>query len=74
MFYFVLSLKLEIMNSREMWWSIGYGLQSFLGMIYDNIGNIFNYSCIVLGFVGLFYWLNLQRKFNLVEFKDKGKN
>ncbi len=74
MFYFVLSLKLEIMNSREMWWSIGYGLQSFLGMIYDNIGNIFNYSCIVLGFVGLFYWLNLQRKFNLIEFKDKGKN
>ena len=74
MFYFVLSLKLEIMNSREMWWSIGYGLQSFLGMIYDNIGNIFNYSCIVLGFIGLFYWLNLQRKFNLVEFKDKEKN
>ena len=74
MFYFVLSLKLEIMNSREMWWSSGDGLQSFLGMFYDNIGNIFNYSCIVLGFVGLFYWLNLQRKFNLVEFKDKGKN
>lgn len=64
MFYFVLSLKLEIMNSREMWWSIGDGLQAFLGMFYDNIGNIFNYSCIVLGFVGLFYWLNLQRKYN----------
>lgn len=64
MFYFVLSLKIEIMNSREMWWSIGDGLQSFLGMFYDNIGNIFNYSCIILGFVGLFYWLNLQRKFN----------
>lgn len=64
MFYFVLSLKIEIMNSREMWWSIGDGLQAFLGMFYDNIGNIFNYSCIVLGFVGLFYWLNLQRKFN----------
>ena len=33
-------------------------------ILYDNIGNVFNYSCIVLGFVGLFYWLNLQRKFN----------
>ena len=30
----------------------------------DMIGNIFNYSCIVLGFVGLFYWLKLQKKFN----------
>jgi len=32
--------------------------------IFEVIGNIFNYSVIVLGFVGLFYWLNLQRKFN----------
>jgi hypothetical protein len=30
----------------------------------DMIGNIFNYSCVVLGFVGLFLWLNMQRKFN----------
>jgi hypothetical protein len=35
----------------------------------DAIGNIFNYSLIVLGFVGLFYWLNLQKKFN-----EKAKN
>lgn len=32
--------------------------------IFDSIGNVFNYGCIVLGFIGLFYWLNLQRKFN----------
>ena len=31
---------------------------------YDNVGNVFNYSCIVLGFVGLFIWLNKQRKYN----------
>lgn len=57
-------LKNEIMNSREIWWKIGDGTQWFLGLIYDNVGNIFNYSCIVLGFIGLFYWLNYQRKFN----------
>ena len=52
------------MNSRDFWWAVGDGLQWFLGLIYDNVGNIFNYSCIVLGFIGLFYWLNLQRKFS----------
>lgn len=57
-------LKREDMNSREMWWSIGDGLQWFLGLFYDNVGNIFNYLCILLGFFGLFYWLNYQRKFN----------
>lgn len=30
----------------------------------DAIGNIFNYSVIVLGFFGLFFWLNKQHKFN----------
>jgi hypothetical protein len=50
------------------WSKFFYGTQDFLYdycfPFYDNIGNIFNYSCIVLGFVGLFYWLNLQNKFN----------
>jgi hypothetical protein len=32
--------------------------------IFEVIGNTFNYAVILLGFVGLFYWLNLQRKFN----------
>jgi len=32
--------------------------------LYENIGNIFNYSCIVLGFFGLFYWLRTQNKFD----------
>lgn len=37
--------------------------------LYENVGNIFNYAVIVLGFVGLFYWLNCQKKFN-----EKAKN
>ncbi len=46
-----------------------YGLADFIQMTFrlleaDMIGNIFNYSCIVLGFVGLFIWLNMQKKYN----------
>ncbi len=32
--------------------------------VFEKLGNIPNYIFIVLGFVGLFYWLNLQKKFN----------
>ncbi len=32
--------------------------------IFEVIGNVFNYSLIVLGFFGLFFWLNLQKKYN----------
>ena len=52
------------MSSREVMESIGDFFYSTAGIFYDNIGNIFNYSFIVLGFVGLFYWLNLQRKYD----------
>jgi hypothetical protein len=31
---------------------------------YEFIQNKFNYSLIMLGFIGLFYWLNYQHKFN----------
>ena len=47
--------------------ALWYGLANFFQFIfgfYDIVGNVFNYSCNVLGFVGLFYWLNYQRNFN----------
>ena len=50
------------MSSRTAFEAIGDFCYGIPFEFYDNIGNIFNYSCIVLGFVGLFYWLNLQRK------------
>jgi hypothetical protein len=31
---------------------------------FESVGNIFNNAVIILGFIGLFYWLNWQRKFN----------
>ena len=48
---------------------IFYGIADFMQMTFrlleaDMIGNIFNYSVIVLGFVGLFIWLNMQKKYN----------
>jgi len=47
--------------------SFFYAIGDFLTWtfgFFEAIGNIFNYAVIVLGFVGLFYWLNWQRKFN----------
>jgi hypothetical protein len=49
-----------------------YGIADFLTWtfgFFEWIGNKFNYSMIVLGFFGLFFWLNAQRKFN-----DKAAN
>lgn len=50
------------MKSTGIFYNIGQATEFFVSMIYDNIGNIFNYACIVLGFIGLFYWLNFQKK------------
>lgn len=51
------------MSSSTVFHAIGDFLTWTFG-IFEMIGNSFNYAVIVLGFVGLFYWLNLQRKFN----------
>ncbi len=47
---------------NQFWYTLGKILNG--AWFYDNIGHIFNYSCICLGFFGLFYWLNWQNKFN----------
>lgn len=51
------------MSSSAVFHAIGDLLTWTFG-IFEVIGNAFNYSVIVLGFIGLFYWLNLQKKFN----------
>jgi hypothetical protein len=44
------------------------GIGDFLVWTFNILENeepitmIMNYGCIVLGFVGLFFWLNLQKK------------
>ncbi len=53
------------MSLSEIFWGIGDLLQAtFVMLQQDMIGDMFNYAVIALGFVGLFYWLNWQRKFN----------
>ena len=56
------------MGSREFFEGLGELFTDVLFAPFEMVGNLFNYSLIVLGFVGLFYWLNLQKKFN-----DKAK-
>ena len=51
------------MSSSTVFNTIGDFLTWTFG-IFEVIGNAFNYSVIVLGFFGLFFWLNKQRKFN----------
>jgi hypothetical protein len=52
------------MGSREFFEGLGELFTDYLFIPFEMVGNLFNYSVIVLGFVGLFYWLNLQKKFN----------
>jgi hypothetical protein len=61
------------MSSTVVFKAIGKFCYDVPFIFYDNVGNIFNYSCIVLGFVGLFYWLNLQRKFDAAAKNDPNK-
>jgi len=52
------------MNSNVIFETIGDIILGSTSIVFDNIGNLFNNGAIVLGFIGLFYWLNLQRKYN----------
>jgi hypothetical protein len=47
----------------ELAYSLGDLFQWTFGILIA-LGNIPNYLIIVLGFVGLFYWLNLQKKYS----------
>jgi hypothetical protein len=52
------------MGSKEIFEGLGEFILWTTELLFENVGNMFNTAVIVLGFVGLFYWLNLQRKFN----------
>jgi hypothetical protein len=49
------------MTLTDFFWGLG-DIFEWTFQIFEMIGNKFNYLLIVVGFVGLFYWLNLQRK------------
>lgn len=61
------------MSSTSIFYALGDFMQwTFILLEADMIGNLFNYAVIILGFVGLFYWLNLQKKLTQ-KAKDEGK-
>ncbi len=37
---------------------------AFLPLEIENLKWVMNYGILALGFVGMFYWLNWQKKFN----------
>jgi len=54
---------MRYMSSTDIFCAIGDFLTWTFG-IFEVIGNSFNYMLLALGFIGMFYWLNWQRKFN----------
>lgn len=52
------------MTLTEFFFALG-DLFQWTFQIFEIIGNLFNNTLLALGFFGLFYWLNKQRKFNL---------
>ena len=59
------------MTLSDFFYAIGDFMQmTFLLLEADMIGNLFNYSCIFLGFFGMFFWLYQQKKFNTAADKD----
>lgn len=52
------------MNSTDIIIGLGDFILWTTELLFENIGNLFNNAMIILGFIGLFYWLNLQKKFN----------
>ena len=50
------------MSSTDVWWKIGDALNG--AWFYDNIGDIANWSFILLGAFGFVYWMLWQKKFN----------
>lgn len=57
------------MSSSDVIYTIGDLLTASF-KFFEVVGNIFNYSLIVLGFFGFFYWMNIQKKLNDKATKD----
>lgn len=53
---------------NKFWWALGDALNG--GWFYDNIGDIANYSFIILGFFGFGYWMMTQKKLSDKAAKD----
>jgi len=61
------------MNYNELVYGLGELLLWTTELLFEVVGNIFNYGAIVLGFIGLFIWLRLQAKYNREAANDPTK-
>ncbi|MCT4562584.1 MAG: hypothetical protein N4A41_14545 [Crocinitomicaceae bacterium] len=52
------------MGSSSVFYAIADFMYDYAFIPFEYVGNMFNYAMIVLGFFGMLYWLNWQRKFN----------
>ena len=54
------------MRLNELWYLIGDILEWTFTWLQNDfwLTGFMNSGLLILGFIGLFYWLNLQRKFN----------
>lgn len=50
------------MSSRAFFEGLGDLFANYLFIPFEMIGDMFNWAVITLGFVGLFFWLNTQKK------------
>jgi hypothetical protein len=57
------------MSSSDVIYTIGDLLTASF-KFFEVVGNVFNYSLIVLGFFGFYYWMNIQKKLNDKASKD----
>lgn len=53
-----------LMSSKEIFESLGDAILWSTEILFENVGNVFNTAVIITGFIGLFFWLKTQRKFN----------
>lgn len=51
------------MSSTDFFWALG-DVFEWTFQIFEIIGNMFNDFLLILGFLGMFYWLAKQHKFN----------
>ncbi len=58
------------MSPTDFWEGLGNGIWWSTEIIFDHIGNIFNYSMIALGLIGAVIWLRLQLKYEREAKKD----
>ena len=44
-------------------YDLGDGILWTTGILFENVGNIFNYGVVVLGLIGIFIWLKMQARY-----------